>query len=165
MSDAEQKQAEEEFTSSQFTELREAYKTAKKELKELRAYREDAEPKVRRAVLKEAGFDPESPQAKALLKLHDGDLDAEALKATAEEYGIAGVPVEDADERPSLSPEDKQAISSTARGAQLAAVGAPASPQTAQERYREAEASGNFSEMLAAQEEIAREWRQQQRSA
>lgn len=161
MSDTEQS-AEQEFTSDQFVQLREAYKETKKELKELRAYREASEPKVRRAALQEAGFDPESPQAKALLKLHDGELDAEALKATAAEYGIQGVATEEAADRPALTPEDQQAISSTARGAQLAAVGAPASPQSAQERYREAEASNNFAEMLAAQEEIAREWRRSQ---
>jgi 3-methyladenine DNA glycosylase AlkC len=97
MSDTEQTQAEEEFSSSQFTELREAYKTAKKELKELRAYREASEPKVRRAALREAGFDPDSPQAKALLKLHDGDMDAGALKATADEYGISFASEEAAD--------------------------------------------------------------------
>lgn len=159
MSDQEQS-AEEEFTSDQFVQLREAYKSAKKELKELRAYREVSEPKVRSAALKEAGFDPDSPQAKALLKLHEGELDAEALKATASEYGISGSAVEDAADRPSLSPDDEQAIASTSRGAQLAAVGAPASPKSAQERYREAEQSGDFSEMLATQEEIAREWRQ-----
>ena len=153
---------EDEFSSDQFVQLREAYKQAKKELKELRAFREDAEPRIRQAAVRDAGFEPDSPQAKALLRLHEGELTVEALKATADEYGIIGVPVEDSAGAPALSDDQKQAIASAARGNQLAAVGAPSSPQSAHERYAEAEAAGDFSAMLAAQEEIARLWKQQQ---
>ena len=60
-------------------ELRQQLKAANKELGELRPYREQR-------VLMQAGFDPDSKRAKALLKLHDGELSVEALKATAEEY-------------------------------------------------------------------------------
>ena len=161
MSDRNEQQ-DEEFGSDQFVQLREAYKQAKKELKDLRAFREDAEPRIRQAALRDAGFEPESPQAKALLRLHEGELSVEALKATAEEYGIVGVPVEDSADTPALSDEQKQAIASAARGNQLAAVGAPSSPQSAHERYAEAEASGDFPGMLAAQEEITRLWKASQ---
>ena len=153
---------EDEFGSDQFVQLREAYKQAKKELKELRAFREDAEPRIRQAAVRDAGFEPDSPQAKALLRLHEGELTVEALKATADEYGIIGVLIEDSAGAPALSDEQKQAIASAARGNQLAAVGAPSSPQSPHERYAEAETAGDFSAMLAAQEEIARLWKQQQ---
>lgn len=155
-------QQEDEFGSDQFVQLREAYKQAKKELKELRAFREEAEPRIRHAALQEAGFQPDSPQAKALLRLHEGELTVEALKATAEEYGITGVAVDDSPGAPTLSDNQKQAIASAARGNQLAAVGAPSSPQSPHERYAEAETAGDFAAMLAAQEEIARLWKQQQ---
>jgi hypothetical protein len=161
MSDQNEQQ-DEDFGSDQFVQLREAYKQAKKELKDLRAFREEAEPRIRQAALRDAGFEPESPQAKALLRLHEGELSVEALKATAEEYGIIGVAVEDSAGAPALSDEQKQAIASAARGNQLAAVGAPSSPQSPHERYREAEAAGNFPEMLAAQEEITRLWKASQ---
>jgi len=155
-------QQDEEFGKDQFTQLRDAYKQAKKELKELRAFREEAEPRIRQAAVRDAGFDPESAQAKALLRLHEGELSVEALKATADEYGLAPSYEADADREPSLSDEQKRSIASAARGQQLSAVGAPSSPQTPQERYREAEAANDFPAMLAAQEEIARQWKQQQ---
>lgn len=162
MTDQNQQQ-DEEFGSDQFVQLREAYKQAKKELKDLRAFREEAEPRIRQAALRDAGFEPESPQAKALLRLHEGELTVEALKATADEYGIVGFQQDvDSGGAPTLSDEQKQAIASAARGNQLAAVGAPSSPQTPHERYAEAEAAGNFREMLAAQEEITRLWKTQQ---
>ena len=60
-------------------DLRQQLKAANKELGELRPYREQR-------VLQQAGFDPDSKQGRALLKLHEGDLTPEALKATAEEW-------------------------------------------------------------------------------
>lgn len=63
-------------------DLRKQLKEASRELNELRPYRDQR-------VLQEAGFDPDSKQGKALLRLHDGDLTAEALRQTAEEYGFA----------------------------------------------------------------------------
>lgn len=155
-------QHDEEFGSDQFVQLREAHKQAKKELKDLRAFREDAEPRIRQAAVRDAGFDPDSAQAKALLRLHEGELSVEALKATADEYGLAPSYEADADREPSLSDEQKRSIASAARGQQLSSVGAPSSPQTPQERYREAEAANDFPAMLSAQEEISRLWKQQQ---
>jgi hypothetical protein len=160
---SEKVEQEDEYGSDQFVQLREAYKQAKKELKELRTFREEAEPRIRHAALREAGFDPDSPQAKAILRLHEGELSVEAIKATADEYGLSFVPSGDVEDgKPELSEEQKQAIASTARGAQLAAAGAPSSPQSPHERYREAEAANDFGGMVAAQEEIARLWKQQQ---
>ena len=61
--------------------LRKENEEMKRELRDFRT----------RDALTEAGFDPKSPQAKALMKLHEGDLTADAVKATAGEYGIAPV--------------------------------------------------------------------------
>ena len=62
-------------------DLRKQLKEASRELNELRPYRDQR-------VLQQAGFDPDSKTGKALLRLHDGELTADALRATAEEYGF-----------------------------------------------------------------------------
>ena len=153
-----------EETNENFVQLRDAYKELKREAKELRAFRESAEPKLRASALRDAGFDPESPQAKGLLKLHEGDLDAEALKETAAAYGLAPSGEGEGSEapKPELSSEQQQAIASADRGQQLTATASPVEPQTLDERIRAAEAkaaeSGDWSEwdQLQAQASLAR---------
>ena len=72
---------EQDNDSALVRQLRKQIKDQSRELNELRPYRDQR-------VLQEAGFDPDSKQGKALLRLHDGDLTADALKQTAEEYGF-----------------------------------------------------------------------------
>ena len=134
-----------EETNENFVQLRDAHKDLKREVKELRAFKESAEPKLRATALRDAGFDPESPQAKGLLKLHEGDLEAEALKETAAAYGFAPSGEGDGPEasRAELTDEQKQAITSADRGQQLAATATPVEPQTLGERIKAAEAKGN----------------------
>lgn len=74
-------------------DLRKQLKQANKELSELRPYRDER-------LLQQAGFDPDSKQGKALLRLHDGDLTADALKQTAEEYGFTPAEPTDTGDEP-----------------------------------------------------------------
>lgn len=153
-----------EEENENFVQLREAHKQAKREAKELKAKLEAIEPVYRQFVVKEAGFDPESPQASALLKLHEGEFTVEALAKTAQEYGLAPAASEEGGRsaRPELTAEEQQAIASSQRGAQQAATASPSNPQTAQQRYAEAEQAGDLQAMIAAQEQIAKEWKQRQ---
>lgn len=84
-------------------DLRKQLKDANKELGELRPYREQR-------VLQQAGFDPDSKQGKALLKLHDGELTAEALKATAEEYEFTPTLTEPAEQVDPVAEERSNTI-------------------------------------------------------
>lgn len=155
---------DDEVTNENFVQLRDAYKELKREAKELRAFKESAEPKLRASVLRDAGFDPESPRASALLKLHEGELEVEALKQTASEYGLEPGEGEGGQTpKPELSDEERQAIQSSDRGQQLAAHAAPVeSPQTLDARIAEAEKkaeeTGNWNEFnqLQAQASLAR---------
>lgn len=132
-----------EPTNDNFVQLRDAYKQLKKENQQLRGFREQAEPQLRQAALKEAGFDPESGPAKALLKLHDGELTADALQATATEYGLAsGEQPPGQPAATQLSDEQQQAIDAHQRGQQLAAQAAPVEPQTMDAKIAAAEQKG-----------------------
>lgn len=133
-----------DYTSDQFVQLRDAHKALKKEAKELRAFRESAEPQLRTYALKNAGFDPESGPAKALLKIHEGEFTPEALKATAAEYGLAAGEVEGGTTATELTDDQKQAIASTERSQQLTAQGSPDEPQTRDAAIKEAEAKGDW---------------------
>lgn len=147
-------------TPENFTKLREAHNESKRRVKELEARLEVAEPVYRETILRKAGVDPEAPLAQAVLKLHgDGEFTPEAIRATADTYGIVlGDGEGETADEVSLTPEQQQAIASAQRGEQLAAVGAPANPKSAKERYAEAEAAGDVKGMLAAQAEIAAAW-------
>lgn len=133
---------DQEYSSDQFVQLRDAHKALKKEAKELRAFREAAEPQLRTYALKNAGFDPDSGPAKALLKIHEGEFTPEALKATAAEYGLAAGEVEGGSTATELTEEQKQAIASTERSQQLQGQASPEEPQTIDARIRAAEAKG-----------------------
>lgn len=156
MSEQEQETGDEEYTSDQFVQLRDAHKAAKRELKELKAFKDSAEPRLRAVALRDAGFDPdnveEGPTA-ALLRLHEGDLTAEALKATAVKYGLATADEGDAGQGAGapaqLTPEQQQAIASTQRGQQVAGVGAPVTPQPLDAQIAEAVAAGDIKRSLA----------------
>lgn len=68
--------------SALLRDLRKQLKQQSKELSELRQYRTER-------LLQKAGFDPDSKQAKMLMRLHgDGEQTVEALTATAQEFDI-----------------------------------------------------------------------------
>lgn len=79
-------------------DLRKQVKEQSRELNELRTYRTER-------LLQKAGFDPDSKDAKKLLRLHgeDGEMTVEALQASAEEWDLtptltteaAGEPVDE----------------------------------------------------------------------
>lgn len=158
-----------EPTNDNFVALRNHAKALEKDLRELRTFRETAEPQLRSAAIKEAGFDPDpekSPQTKALLELHKGDISAEAFKQTAESYGLApaaGDPGEGAGAgAPELTPEQQQAITSEQRSEQAFSQAAPVEPQTIDARIAAAETkakeTGDWSEwdQLQVQASLAR---------
>ena len=135
-----------EPTNDNFVALRNHAKSLEKDLRELKAFKDETEPKLRNSALKDAGFDPESGPAKALLKIHEGEFEPEALKATASEYGLTPPGSEGTEGTPpaQLSEEDKQAIASHERGQQAFAQGTPAQPpQTMEGRLEAAEAKAN----------------------
>lgn len=150
--------------SGPIKEIRDQLKSEQKARKEAEARLEKIEPVYKASVLRDAGFDPESPRASALLKLHEGELEVEALKATASEYGLEPGEGEGGQTpKPELSDEERQAIQSSDRGQQLAAHAAPVeSPQTLDARIAEAEKkaeeTGNWNEFnqLQAQASLAR---------
>lgn len=74
--------------SMPFEELRARYKESQKqlasfekELEELRTFRQSE-------TFRRAGFDPDSKQGRALMKLHDGEITVEAIRETAESFGL-----------------------------------------------------------------------------
>lgn len=69
-------------------QMRDQIKTLNARVKELEPYEAEATQYRRTSALRDAGFDPDSGPAKALLKLHEGDMTAEALKETAQTYGL-----------------------------------------------------------------------------
>lgn len=145
--------------------IRDQLKAEQKARKALEAKLQALEPEYQKFVVEKAGFDPESPQATALLKLHESDeFTVEALAKTAQEYGLAPAASEEGGQsaKPELTAEEQQAIASSQRGAQQAATASPSNPQTAQQRYAEAEQAGDLQAMIAAQEQIAKEWKQRQ---
>lgn len=143
-----------EPTNENFVALRNHAKSLEKDLRELKAFRDETEPKLRTYALKDAGFDPESGPAKALLKIHEGEFDPESLKATASEYGLtpAGAASEEEPSPAQLSEEQKQAIASHQRGQQAAASGAPVEPQSDVAALEEAYANGDLKAAYAIQE-------------
>lgn len=91
--------------------LREAAKDGKRAKAEAAAATTRAETAEKHLALLRAGFDPDSKNAKALLKLHEGEWTADALKATAAEYEWGqAAPVADAKELAAL---DQFAAAST----------------------------------------------------
>ncbi len=133
-----------EPTNENFVALRNALKAKDRELKELRAFKSSTEPQLRTFALKDAGFDPESPQAKALLKLHDGEFTPEAIKATAGEYGfVAGEAGTTADPGQQLDEAQQGALEASQRGQQLnGASSSTTPPQTTDARLKAAEQKG-----------------------
>src|SRR5690606_32969933 len=102
---------------------------------------EQVEPVYRATVLKDAGIDPDSPQAKAVLQLHgDGEFTAEALKATATDFGIPLGNVEQAAQEQPLDDAAQAAIASADRNRELQAVGTPVEPQSLDAQIAEAQA-------------------------
>lgn len=135
-------------SNDSFKQLRDAYKALAKDKKSLEKELETARPQLRASALKDAGFDPESKQAAALMRLHEGDLDPEALKATAEEYGLApdnsgGEPEGGSEDQPQ---GDQPAMSeSEQRAQQLRARSEPAgAPQSLDQQITDAEARGEW---------------------
>lgn len=95
--------------SQPITEIRNQLKAEQKarqdmeaELAELRSYRQ-AE------TFRQAGFDPDSGPGKALLKLHEGEFTVDAIKATAETYGLAAGATEGG-AQPPLPPQTQERL-------------------------------------------------------
>lgn len=111
-------------------DLRKQIKAANKELSELRQYRTER-------VLQKAGFDPDSKQAKMLMRLHgDDDFTVEALQATAAEFDIP-LPADTADEGP-VDEVAAQRSEATARIDDLRANATPVgTTQLAYEEYQQ----------------------------
>lgn len=143
-----------EATNENFVALRNAHKATKKELKELRGKYESIEPSYRNLLIEKTGFGPDSPQAKALLKLHEGDLTVDALAETAKSYGLTPAEGAAGEQKPELSAEQQAAIASSQTDQQLAAVSTPVEPQTLQTRIAEAEANGDMQEAVALKQEL-----------
>lgn len=135
-------------SNDSFKQLRDAYKALAKDKKSLEKELETARPQLRSAALEKAGFDPESKQAAALMRLHEGDLDPEALKATAEEYGLApdnsgGESEGEPDGQP--NGEEPVLSESEKRAQQLRARSEPAgAPQSRDQQITDAETRGDW---------------------
>lgn len=140
---------------------RDAYEALEKDLKAERKQRQALEERVstfeaqaRERTLTELGFAERdddgavklTPVGEAVVKLHEGEFTAEAVRQTAETYGLAQTPAQD------------ETVTEAAREAQLGALGTPVEPQTADARYAKAEAEGDLEGMVAAQNEKAREF-------
>ena len=100
-------------------DLRKQLKAQSQELGELRQFRTER-------VLQKAGFDPDSKIGKALVKLHEGDLTPEGLRATAEEYGY-DVPAVDSDTPANgqVPPETQERVDTISRINDLRTEAAP----------------------------------------
>lgn len=128
-------------------QLRKALKDKDAELKAKDARIATLEQKNTASVLQEVGLDPESEAATGLLRLHeDGELTADALRATAARFQI-GVPAAGA--APGSAPATDvtaAAVAATANAAGLlGASTGPALPPDLDQRIAQAEADGNVS--------------------
>jgi hypothetical protein len=91
----------------------------------------------RELVLSTVGLDPGSEHAQALEALHEGDWKPEAVRETAEAYGLTL----EAHRGDGLSDDNRQAIASFDRGMQAMAMHTPTDTlPTLDDRIREAEA-------------------------
>lgn len=72
--------------------IRDHLKNVEAERDRLAAELAKAEAERKELAVLRAGFAPDSKQAKALLRLHEGDFTPEALNATAAEYGLIDPP-------------------------------------------------------------------------
>lgn len=146
-----------EGTSEQFKQLREAFKAEKAKRKQAETQVETLQPVARDAALRQAGFDPESKQATALLKLHEGELDAESLQQTADTYGFqptAGQEPQGGNEPQGEQPagdgqpQQPQGLSAPEQRAQgLRQQAQPVAPQSLEQRIQDAERNGDIETM------------------
>lgn len=92
--------------------LREAARDGKKAKAEAAAATSRADAAEKQIALLKAGFDPDSKTAKALAKVHEGEWNPDALKATAAEYGWGQVETAKVDAQ-ELAAVDQFAAAST----------------------------------------------------
>lgn len=103
------------------------------------------EPQIRSAVLGKLGFDDDSPQAKALSRLHEGDWTENDLRATAVEYGYLDATDSATSQRDvAESPAEVQREVSSERAQAVASAGSPVQPQTVTQQIADAEAKGDW---------------------
>ena len=97
-------------------QMREKADKLETEVVELRA-------KLRKSAFKEAGFDPDIGQGKALAKLYDGDADADSVRKFAKaEFGW------EPDVRDALSPQAEQVARSQARLDRIGSISSSVPP-------------------------------------
>lgn len=75
--------------------LRQAAKDGKRAKAEADAARSEAEAARRELAFVRLGIDPDSKNGKLLAKAHEGEISVEALRATAQEYGLLDTPKEE----------------------------------------------------------------------
>lgn len=142
--------SEEENTETQsdkeqnFAALREKLEATEARLKEL-------EPLAVEKAVQAAGFDPNTPEGKALSRLAGSDSDAEAVKNLATELGFEAV---EQDSPPDLSPNERAAQEFAERKQELDSVTQSDEPSDLGNQIAEAEAAaakgeGDWSQVTA----------------
>lgn len=146
---SEENTTEEKTPEQSFAELRAQKEALESELRPL---------KVERAV-RDAGFDPSTPEGKALSRLADIEADGEKVKALAEELGF-----EASKPAPSLNVNETVAATLAARGAEIASVTTSDNPATTvndeisevQAALNAARAAKNWDEAKALGQQLTR---------
>jgi len=98
---------------------------------------------VEKAV-RSAGFDPDTPEGRALTRIAASDADADAVKGLAEELGF-----EASKSQTQLSPNERAAQEFGNRTADLNSVTTSDEPQSLDQLIAEADAAGNLSQGIA----------------
>lgn len=109
---------EQDDDSSTVKMLRAQLRKAKAEAKAGKEWTEKGQAALRKLALMEAGIDIAKPQGKLFAKAYDGELDTDAIKAAAIEYGVIEEQSEAEEDGPALQRMSEVAAGASPSGAQ-----------------------------------------------